>query len=334
MSARALLYCAGGGIGDSLTATVVARALRQRYDAVDALTLPAHREALERVRGVDDVLCDEGDAESEFAQRIAQRSYDATVVTWATPRAARVAQRAAIPVRVGQSRRLYSWRFTHRVNVRSELGDVTSHWSQILLDYARALDCDTTQTVPPFQPTAQDERQAGDLLYELGLAHRGFALLHPSNAIATQRPSWPLQGWTALAKAMRARFSTTVLVTGSHSEGGIAGRIARDAGAISVAGKTNIGALGALAKEARFFTGITTGSMHVAAAVGAPTVGIFPFQSDTPDRWRPLGRATAIVRPSYPCRAGERKETCPDYACVANLDVERIITTMESLEDA
>ena len=33
----------------------------------------------------------------------------------------------------------------------------------------------------------------------------------------------------------------------------------------------------------------TAGPMHVAAAVGAPTVGIFAMQSDEPDRWRPLG---------------------------------------------
>ena len=50
---RALLYCAGGGIGDSLIATVVAQALRGRYDSVDALTLPGHRSTLELVPEID-----------------------------------------------------------------------------------------------------------------------------------------------------------------------------------------------------------------------------------------------------------------------------------------
>ena len=60
--------------------------------------------------------------------------------------------------------------------------------------------------------------------------------------------------------------------------------------------------------------------MHVAAAVGCPTVGIFPFQSDFPERWAPLGERTAIVRAAYPCHPGDTKERCRDYACIANLD--------------
>ena len=73
-------------------------------------------------------------------------------------------QLADIPVRVGQARRFYSFRFTDRVVVRSEHGDVTSHWSQILLDYARAIGCDTAGSVSiASSPRTQDESDAGAL---------------------------------------------------------------------------------------------------------------------------------------------------------------------------
>ncbi len=107
--------------------------------------------------------------------------------------------------------------------------------------------------------------------------------------------------------------------------------IAHEAEIVSIAGRTSVGAFGALARRARAFVGITTGSMHVAAAVGTATVGIFPFQSDFPDRWSPLGAKTAIVRASYPCHEGDTKERCRDYACIANLDVARIVAAAESL---
>jgi ADP-heptose:LPS heptosyltransferase len=74
-----------------------------------------------------------------------------------------------------------------------------------------------------------------------------------------------------------------------------------------------------------------SGPMHVAAAVGAPTVGIFALQSDEPDRWAPLGARVASVRPSYPCPPGHRKETCPDFACVRALDEERILGALDGL---
>ena len=330
MPAKALLYCAGGGVGDSLMATVVARALRTKYDRVDALTLPGHREALLRVPDLDRVLVDESQAEADLANDLEAEHYDAAVVTWATPRTARIPQLARIPVRVGQARRLYSWRFTHRVIVRSELGDVTTHWSQILLDYARAIGCDTADVAPAFVPSERDEREAQALLASLGLESSRFAIVHSTNAIAPER-LWPTQGWIALARAMQERFDARVLLSGAPSDAEIVGRIAAESGGIPIAGKTSLGEFGALAQRALAFAGITTGSMHIAAAVGCPTVGIFPFQTDTPERWAPVGKRTAVVRATYPCRPGERKETCPDYACVANLNVPQILAALEQI---
>ncbi len=118
----ALLYCAGGGIGDSLVASVVARALHQSFAKVAALTLEAHRPLLERVPDIDSVIVDDGGDERALARRLRDARYQACVVTWATPRTARVPALAAIPVRVGQARRIYSFRFTDRVVVRSEAG--------------------------------------------------------------------------------------------------------------------------------------------------------------------------------------------------------------------
>ncbi len=334
MAAKALLYCAGGGIGDSLVASIVARALHDRYETVDAITLASHVATLERIPDIDNVLVDNGEDERDLARPLASRGYDAAVVTWATPRTARVPHLAGIPVRVGQARRLYSWRFTHRVTVRSEQGDLTSHWADILLDYARALGCDTQDVLPRFETTQTDREEAQALLQSLSLVDRPFAIVHTTNAIAPQRGIWPTGGWVKLIRAVRQRFDVDVMLSGTDADREIVEQIARESGAVNIAGRTSIGGFGAVAQRARFFTGITTGSMHIAAAVGAPTVGIFPFQTDTPERWAPLGVRTAIVRASYPCRPGERKETCPDYACIANLDVPRILAAAESLSVA
>ena len=338
-----LLYCAGGGMGDSLVSTLVARALRARYDTVDALTLPGHRTALERVPDLDDVLVDDGGDERALAAALRARAYDACVVTWATARTAKVAHLAGIPVRVGQARRLYSFRFTKRVVVRSEKGDVTSHWGDIQLDYARALGCDTDDRIPGFVPTPDDEREADALLASLGVSPGAYIIMHPTNAEAPKRGNWPTQGWAALARALHAAFNLPILISGSPADAAINAtllRQAQDDTSLSkgpyfdVAGALGIGGFGALAARARGFVGITTGSMHVAAAVGTPTVGIFPFQSDFPERWAPSGMRTAVVRPSYPCHPGDTKENCRDYACIAHLDVPRIVAVARELLDA
>ena len=324
------MICAGGGIGDSLLASLCARALRTAFTSVDALTLPGHRETLEHVPDIDDVLVDEGDAPTAVAERLRARTYDAAIVTWATRRTAEIPFLARIPIRVGQARRLYSRLFTHRVVVRSERGDVTSHWSQILLDYPRAIGCDTDDPYPRFEITGADRSSAADVLRRNGLT-APFGLVHPTCAATANRPHWPLEGWKALITALQARDSQQIAISGAQADVGIADALARSTGATSLAGQAPIGAFAAIAQQSSFFIVMHSGPMHVAAALGTPTVGIFPLQCDFPDRWRPLGSHVSTVRASYRCRPHERIETCPDYACVANLDLARVIAALDGL---
>lgn len=327
-SDRALLVAAGGGIGDTLLATVVARALRSRYAHVDALVLPAHRDLAERVPDLDRVFNLDGSA-LEIGRRLARERFTAAVITWATLLTAEVPFVAQIPVRVGQARRLYSGLFTDRVVVRSERGDRTTHWTQILLDYARAIGCDTPDAQPRIAPTPDDERDAAALLRVHDIAGP-FALLHPTRGLSAQRARWPIDGFVELSRALTAREGLPLLVTGTAADARIAHAIAAgaDRSVLSVAGATSIGVFAALARRATFVVAMDSGPMHVAAAAGAPTVGIFALQSDEPDRWAPLGASTTVVRATYPCPPDHRKETCPDFACVRALDVSAILAAV------
>jgi ADP-heptose:LPS heptosyltransferase len=321
---RALLVAAGGGIGDTLLAGVVARALRGRYAAVDAVVLPAHVGLAQRIPAFEGVV--------PLGAQLPAR-YAAAVVTWATLRTAFLPFAAGIPVRVGQARRLYSRLFTQRVVVRSELGDHTTPWTEILLDYARAIGCDLADPIPEFALRDQDGVEAETLLRVHGVVPGEFLILHPTRGLSAGHARWPIAGFVALARRLVADAGRPVLITGAAEDAPIAEAIAAGAGrgAIPIAGATSIGAFGALAIRARAVVAIDSGPMHVAAAVGAPTVGIFALQSDEPDRWAPRGPRIAVVRPSYPCPPAERKETCPDFACVRELDADRVLAALESL---
>jgi ADP-heptose:LPS heptosyltransferase len=310
---------------------VVAHALRTRYAAVDALVRPAHRAIAEHDPAIDRVFAFGSVAATAGAIRA--NGYDAAVVTWATLATALVPLLAGIPARVGQARRLYSAAFTHRVTVRSELGDRATHWTQVLLDYARALGCDDPQAQPAFVPSAADRDVAAILIRERGLAD-GFAILHPTRGLAARHARWPTAGLGALAAALRERDGVVLAITGTVDDAPVAGEIARVAGGISLAGATQIGVFAALAERARYVVAMDSGPMHIAAAVGAPTVGIFALQSDEPDRWAPRGPHVAVVRATYPCPPAHRKETCPDFACVRELNVPAVLHALAQLNPA
>lgn len=325
----ALVICMGGGIGDVLLATPVMRALRERYGRIVALTTPGHREVLACNPDLADVWASTGSLFADVA-RIRANRFAAAVVTWASPLTAALPFLAGIPVRVGQARRLYSPLFTHRVVVRSELGDRTTHWTQILLDFARALDCDVGDATPRF---AVDDAARATAAATLAAVKVGgpFVLFHPTRGISAARERWPVTHLAALARALGEEQRATVVVTSGGADREIAETVAVRGGAVSVGGRTTLAEFGALAQAAQAVVAMDSGPMHVAAAVGAPTVGIFALQSDEPDRWAPLGSRTAIVRATYPCPPAHRKETCPDFACVAALEIPRVLATLEDL---
>ena len=325
---RALLIAAGGGVGDAFMASIVARALREGYATVDVLALPSHRSILQGNPDIAAVL-DEADPETLRTAR-----YDAAVCTWATLENALLPLQAGIPIRVGQSRRLYSFLFTERIRVRSELGDRETHWTQILLDYARALGCETEDTQPRVALAEADRAEADRILAQAGVDGGGpFAILHPTRGIANPQ-RWPAEPFARLARALVERYALPLFVTGSPQDRPFVERLfahETEPTAIDLAGGTSLRSFTALAERARFVVAMDSGPMHLAASTGTPTVGIFALRSDEPRRWAPLGPRTAVVRGTYPCPPNHRKETCPNFACVSALEFAPIFEAVDRL---
>ncbi|MGH7728945.1 MAG: glycosyltransferase family 9 protein, partial [Vulcanimicrobiaceae bacterium] len=223
---KALVIASGGGIGDALFATPVVRALGARYDEVVALTSPAQREAIAGALPETEVWCDDRPL-GALAGRLAAARFDAAVVTWATLRTALLSYLARIPVRVGQARRLYSGLFTAPVIVRSELGDRATHWTQILLDYARALGCDlaAAEVAPRFAVDERARASVRALLAAKGFGER-YLVFHPTRGIAANRSRWPSEHLGALARALGAAHGAQLAITGSAADRELAEAVA------------------------------------------------------------------------------------------------------------
>jgi len=323
----ALLICTGGGIGDVLLATPVARALRTTYGDVVALTTAAHRAVLDGNPDLGEVWT--ADTLRADAERVRAYGFAASVTTWATVAAALLPVLGGVPERAGQARRPYSRLFNRRVVVRSELGDRTTHWTQILLDYARALGCETPRdALPSFAVSAFARAGVRRTLAEAGVKG-SYIVLHPTRGISGARERWPVARLAELARTLRTERGATVVVTGAGLDRAIADVVAAAGAAVSLGGRTSLAEFGALAAGAAAVVAMDSGPMHVAAAVGAPTVGIFALQTDEPDRWAPLGPRATVVRATYPCPAWHRKETCPDFACVAALEIPRVLAALD-----
>ncbi|MDO9508683.1 MAG: glycosyltransferase family 9 protein, partial [Thermovirgaceae bacterium] len=90
---------------------------------------------------------------------------------------------------------------------------------------------------------------------------------------------WPAENFSVLAKKLIGRMDFNIGVTGySDYEQGIAGEICRNVASprcVDLSGRYPITRLGALLEQAVLFVSNDTGPLHVASAVGTPTVGFY-----------------------------------------------------------
>jgi ADP-heptose:LPS heptosyltransferase len=118
-----------------------------------------------------------------------------------------------------------------------------------------------------------------------------FALLVPGAAAHRPEKRWPAENFAELAAQLPM---PTVIVGGKGEAGGaIPG--------LDLMGKTNLLELAAVAAKASLAIGNDTGPMHLAAALGVPSVVLFSGASDpglTAPRYQDGGWATVVRSPN------------------------------------
>jgi heptosyltransferase II len=112
---------------------------------------------------------------------------------------------------------------------------------------------------------------------------------------------WPAESYGALIDLIARREDAEVVLVGAPSERAVCEQVAAasKAGAMIAAGHTNIGELIALLSLCDGFIGNDSGSMHIAGALGIPTVAI--FGSTNPNRTGPLGPKTRVIYRKLEC---------------------------------
>ncbi|MBI5560476.1 MAG: lipopolysaccharide heptosyltransferase II [Deltaproteobacteria bacterium] len=99
---------------------------------------------------------------------------------------------------------------------------------------------------------------------------------------------------------------------------------------INLAGKTTLREFIALCARMRFFITNDSGPMHVAAALGVPTVGI--FGSTEPALTGPLGTKATVVRKKVECSPCFKRE-CPygHYKCMNGISSEDVYARLQAM---
>jgi heptosyltransferase-1 len=128
---------------------------------------------------------------------------------------------------------------------------------------------------------------AAHLGYAMPATPPDFGITPPTGSWAAPSPSaalipcasrpeklWPEAHWIAVGQRLQAAGLTPVLVWGSDDERARAERIAAGCGGV-VPPFLSVADMAAVLGQARQIVGLDTGFSHLAAAFGAPTIGIY-----------------------------------------------------------
>lgn len=161
----------------------------------------------------------------------------------------------------------------------------------------------TADDVSPLQYDEKDEARAVALLERRGLREGApFAVLNPNAGSLSLERRWPAPRFVELAHRLIASEKWSIALIGSKAEREYTGAIAErvgDARCVNLAGELGVPELVYVLSRASVVVTNDSGPMHVAATIGAPTLGL--FGPETPVMYGPLGlRARALYRPP-PC---------------------------------
>lgn len=327
-------------MGDVLLMTPVARALRARFPKAH-IALLTDEPADEMVRGhpaIDEIILFKrrDDAKLGALQRLMRyvrllrdiRAKRFDLVLNLHPHGERgglVTLLSGARVRVGYDR---PGSKTFWYNVRAPYDTESRYRVEHLLDALRAIGIDAPAELPSVSLSPEDQAFAEKLS---SAGKRPVVVIHPGRP--DTRRAWMTDRYAQVADALIERNGARVLFSGAgkpEEERVETIRRAMRGASESLVG-ISVKQLAAVMARADLYIGMDSSPLHLASAVGLPTVSLFSYYS--PRAWKPIGEKHIAIRkqlPDHPCDA---PRCCQpgDAPCMRNISVDEVLAAAAPL---
>lgn len=330
-----ILVCqTGGWIGDMVLLTPALRTLKQTFSRsrLALLLRPRVADLMRSHPYVDACIVDEkteGRCRSlaNLVRQIREKSFDLAVVLHPTSfRNALLPFLARIPIRIGTNISGRGLLLT-----RSCGDDTNVHEVHRYLRVLRLLEIDTASDGLEFWHTDADRRFIENLLRVEGVSREDRVIaVNLGTTWTTKR--WDVENFTEVIRQITHLVpEAKIVLTGSLTEQVLAETVPASLPTINLVGKTSILQLGALLERCEVCLTCDSGPMHIAAAVGTPTVAL--FGPTAPMRHRPYGVGHTVIEKPVSCRPCY-KRTCHrqdrPYLCMQEIGTGEVVKAVET----
>ena len=197
----------------------------------------------------------------------------------------------------------------------ADAGFGARHQAQYWLDLVALLGADKTPR------PAKVQRQPFPL--PAADSHAPLVVMHAGSGGYSPARRWDVARFADLARRLREAHDAQIVIVGQRGDDGEALAAALDFPAQSLVGRTSLPRLADVMARADLFVGADSGVMHLAAAAGAPVLGIFgPSNAEAWQPWTPGGLSAVLCSGvacspcSYVGREIGAREGCPARTCM------------------
>ncbi len=195
------------------------------------------------------------------------------------------------------------------------------HVVERYLDVIRYLGATVEQVFFPLPEFPVEEAKMAALLQAGGISGK-YAVFFPGSRWQTKE--WAVEHYAQLAKRFLA-LDIAVVVAGGSADKGKGEKIKSLVDSpklLDITGQTSLLEIAGLVKQDCVCVGVDTGPLHIAAAVGIPTISMFGPISQA--RTRPYGELNTSIVTTAPC-APCFKRICPKtFICMDLISVEEV----------
>ncbi|HSB09827.1 MAG TPA: lipopolysaccharide heptosyltransferase II [Blastocatellia bacterium] len=192
------------------------------------------------------------------------------------------------------------------------------------------------ETAQPRLHCTDEQRKRAILLLEesgIGAGQHSTARIVAINPGATNSRAkrWPAQRFAATADRLAERDGFQTIIIGAEGDLEVAREVASlmRARAVILAGQTSIAELKGLLSCASLVVSNDTGTAHVSAALGVPTVVVFGPTEHVSTR--PLSEVARVVRHDVECSPCMLRDCPIDHRCMTRVEVDDVYRASRSL---
>ena len=309
-----ILIRATNWVGDAVMCLPALRAIRERFPKahIAVLAKPWVADLYRRESFADEVILYNHNRWAA-ARTLRARKFDCAILLQNAFDAAFVAWLARIPVRIGYNRDGRRLLLTQAIAVPMP-GEIPRHERFYYLELLRRAEI------------VDSIRSSDAIRLEAGGRHevRRVIGVSPGAAYGTAK-QWLPERFAEAARRLAETRDAEVALFGSSSERELCEKVATLLNGHRVtnyAGKTTLAEFIDLASQCEVFLTNDSGAMHIASALGVPTVAVFGATDDVATG--PTGPLARVIREPVDCSPCLLRECPIDHRCMTRVDAERV----------